>query len=138
MNCNVTIDTQDLALGRSIAMSIRESTPGGIPGVQVLALPHEGAVEMACNVESMKGNPPSQVGERGEPWPTFSIGGQLYCHAPASLITARVAELAGLQGVVTKGTALVGFTPHECRGLAERALSLGIAEFWKELRRLHM
>ncbi|XP_023837443.1 uncharacterized protein ftcdnl1 isoform X1 [Salvelinus sp. IW2-2015] len=138
MNCNVTIDTQDLALGRSIAMSIRESTPGGIPGVQVLALPHEGAVEIACNVESMKGNPPSQVGERGEPWPTFSIGGQLYCHAPASLITARVAELAGRQGVATKGTALVGFTPHECRSLAERALSLGIAEFWKELRRLHM
>ncbi|XP_055726846.1 formiminotransferase N-terminal subdomain-containing protein isoform X2 [Salvelinus fontinalis] len=138
MNCNVTIDTQDLALGRSIAMSIRESTPGGIPGVQVLALPHEGAVEIACNVESMKGNPPSQVGERGGPWPTFSIGGQLYCHAPASLITARVAELAGRQGVATKGTALVGFTPHECRGLAERALSLGIAEFWKELRRLHM
>uniref|UniRef100_A0A4W5NN46 Formiminotransferase cyclodeaminase N-terminal like 1 n=1 Tax=Hucho hucho TaxID=62062 RepID=A0A4W5NN46_9TELE len=138
MNCNVTIDTQDLALGRSIAMAIRESTPGGLPGVQVLALPHEGAVEIACNVESMKGNPPSQVGERGEPWPTFSIGGQLYCHAPASLITARVTELAGRQGVATKGTALVGFTPHECKGLAERALSLGIAEFWKELRRVHM
>ncbi|CAB1346757.1 unnamed protein product [Coregonus sp. 'balchen'] len=138
MNCNVTIDTQDLALGRSVAMAIRESTPGGLPGVQVLALPHEGAVEIACNVESIKGNPPSQVGEREEPWPTFSIGGQLYCHAPASLITARVAELAGRQGVATKGTALVGFTPRECRVLAERALSLGIAEFWKERSRVHM
>lgn len=137
MNCNVTIDTQDIALGRSIATTIRESTAGGLPGVQVLALPHEGAVEIACNVESVKGNPPSHL-TSGGPWPSFSIDGQLYCHAPASLITARVAELAGRQGVDTKGTALVGFTPRECRGLAELALSQGIAEFWKEQHRIRM
>ncbi|KAL3970233.1 aldehyde reductase [Sarotherodon galilaeus] len=137
MNCNVTIDTQDVSLGRSIAKAIRESTPGGLPGVQVLALPHEGAVEIACNVESVKGNPPDHL-TAGEPWPSFSIGGESYCHAPASLITARVAELAGRQGVSMKGTALVGFTPHDCRGLAEYALSQGIAEFWKEQRRIRM
>ncbi|XP_029980053.1 formiminotransferase N-terminal subdomain-containing protein [Sphaeramia orbicularis] len=137
MNCNVTIDTQDINLGRSIATAIRESTLGGIPGVQVLALPHDGTVEIACNVESVKGSPPSNMAA-GEAWPSFSISGQPYCHAPASLITARVAELAGRQGVGTKGTALVGFTPHECRGLAEFALSQGIAEFWKEQRRIRM
>ncbi|KAM7380891.1 hypothetical protein PAMP_004161 [Pampus punctatissimus] len=133
MNCNVTIDTQDITMGRSIAAAIRESTPGGLPGVQVLALPHEGAVEIACNVESVKVDPPGR-----EQWPSFRIGDQLYCHAPASLITARVSELAGRGGVCTKGTALVGFTPHECRGLAEFALSQGIAEFWKEQRRIRM
>ncbi|XP_005736861.1 formiminotransferase N-terminal subdomain-containing protein [Pundamilia nyererei] len=137
MNCNVTIDTQDVSLGRSIAKAIRESTPGGLPGVQVLALPHGGAVEIACNVESVKGTPPDHL-TAGEPWPSFSIGGESYCHAPASLITARVAELAGRQGVSMKGTALVGFTPRDCRGLAEYALSQGIAEFWKEQRRIRM
>lgn len=137
MNCNVTIDTQDLAMGRSIATAIRESTPGGLPGVQVLALPHEGTVEIACNVESVKGNPPAEM-TTNEPWPSFIIDGQPYSHAPASLITARVAELAGKQGVKVKGTALVGFTPRECRGLAEFALSQGIAEFWKEQRRIRM
>nr|XP_046259021.1 formiminotransferase N-terminal subdomain-containing protein isoform X2 [Scatophagus argus]XP_046259022.1 formiminotransferase N-terminal subdomain-containing protein isoform X2 [Scatophagus argus]XP_046259023.1 formiminotransferase N-terminal subdomain-containing protein isoform X2 [Scatophagus argus]XP_046259025.1 formiminotransferase N-terminal subdomain-containing protein isoform X2 [Scatophagus argus]XP_046259026.1 formiminotransferase N-terminal subdomain-containing protein isoform X2 len=137
MNCNVTIDTQDIALGRSIATAIRESTTGGLPGVQVLALPHEGTVEIACNVESVKGSPPSHM-TAGEAWPSFSISGQPYCHAPASLITARVAELAGRQGVCTKGTALVGFTPRECRGLAELALTQGIAEFWKEQHRIRM
>lgn len=137
MNCNVTIDTLDLALGRSVAAAIRESTPGGIPGVQVLALPHEGAVEIACNVESIQGGPQSHSGAR-EQWPSFCIEGEPFCHAPASLITARVAELAAQQGVGTKGTALVGFTPLECRALAERAQSLGIAEFWKEQRRVHM
>ncbi|XP_041857368.1 formiminotransferase N-terminal subdomain-containing protein isoform X2 [Melanotaenia boesemani] len=136
MNCNVTIDTQDITLGRSIATAIRESTPGGLPGVQVLALPHEGAVEIACNVESLKGDPPGYLA--GEPWPSFSIDSQSYCHAPASLITARVAELAEAQGVGMKGTALVGFAPHECRGLAEFALSQGIGEFWKEQHRIRM
>lgn len=137
MNCNVTIDTQDIAVGRSIATAIRESTPGGLPGVQVLALPHEGAVEIACNVESVKGIAPSHL-TKGEPWPSFSIDGQPYCHAPASFITARVAELAGRHGIGMKGTALVGFTPRECRGFAEFALSQGIAEFWKEQRRIRM
>ncbi|XP_071398932.1 formiminotransferase N-terminal subdomain-containing protein [Centroberyx affinis] len=134
MNCNVTVDTRDIAAGRDIAAAIRESAPGGLPGVQVLALPHEGAVEIACNVESVKGSRAAA----GQPWPSFSISGQTYCHAPASLITERVAELAGRRGVGTKGTALVGFTPAECRGLAEGALSRGIAEFWRERRRVHM
>uniref|UniRef100_A0A672F861 Zgc:153901 n=1 Tax=Salarias fasciatus TaxID=181472 RepID=A0A672F861_SALFA len=137
MNCNVTIDTQDLAMGRGIAAAIRESTPGGLPGVQVLALPHEGAVEIACNVESVKGAAPSNLTAL-TPWPSFTIGGQPYCHAPSALITARVAELAGKHGVGTKGTALVGFTPHECRGLAELAISQGIAEYWKEQHRIRM
>ncbi|KAM9347881.1 formiminotransferase N-terminal subdomain-containing protein [Symphorus nematophorus] len=137
MNCNVTIDTQDISMGRRIATAIRESTPGGLPGVQVLALPHEGAVEIACNVESVKGSPPGHM-TAGEPWPSFSIGGEPYCHVPGSFITARVTELAGRQGVRTKGTALVGFTPRECRGLAELALTQGIAEFWKEQRRIRM
>ncbi|XP_013873257.1 formiminotransferase N-terminal subdomain-containing protein isoform X2 [Austrofundulus limnaeus] len=136
MNCNVTIDTRDVALGRSVAAAIRGSTPGGLPGVQVLALPHEGAVEIACNVESMEGPPPSHLMD--EPWPCFSVDGRPYCHAPAALIAARVAELAGSQGVGVRGVALVGFTPHECRDLAELALSRGMGEFWKQQGRIRM
>lgn len=132
MNCNVTIDTQDIKLGRSIAAELRESSVGGLPGVQVLALPHEGAVEIACNVESVKGAAP------GEEWPVFHISGETYCHAPASAITGRVSELASAEGVQTKGTALVGFTPKECRSLAELALSQDIGEFWREQRRIRM
>ncbi|XP_036397047.1 formiminotransferase N-terminal subdomain-containing protein [Megalops cyprinoides] len=132
MNCNVTIDTQDLGTGRRVAQALRESSPGGLPGVQVLALPHEGAMEIACNVESVLGAPPE------EDWPTFSIRGQPYCHAPAVLISTRVAQLAEEHGVGTKGTALVGFTPQECRGLAEWALAQGIAEFWREQHKVRM
>lgn len=135
MNCNVTINTEDVAIGRRIAAAIRESTPNGLPGVQVLALPHEGDVEIACNVESVKGNQPATAGEA---WPTFSVAGQLYCHVPAELIAERVAELAAREKVRVKGTALVGFTPRECRGLAELALAREIPEFWKEQHRIRM
>lgn len=129
----MTIETQDVSLGRDVAAAIRESNTGGIPGVQVMAFPHEGAVEIACNVESVLA---STAG--GESWPAFRVGHQKFCHAPASLITTRVAELAGRQGIATQGTALVGFTPLECKRLAERALSQDVGEFWKELHRVRM
>lgn len=135
MNCNVTINTVDVAIGCRIAAAIRESNPDGLPGVQVLALPHEGTVEIACNVESMKR---SQLATAGEDWPTFSVAGQLYSHIPANLIKARVAELAAREKVRVNDMAVVGFTPRECRGLGELALALDIPEFWKEQRQIRM
>ncbi|XP_026862602.1 formiminotransferase N-terminal subdomain-containing protein [Electrophorus electricus] len=138
MTCNVTMDTQDLTIGRDVAAAIRESSPGGIPGVQVIALPHEGTVEIACNVESVGERPSPGLAAGMEPWPEFSIGDQTFCHAPASLIAAYVKRLAGHHGVVTKGTALVGFTPQKCKALAEQALTQGIREFWKELQSVQM
>lgn len=53
-NCNVTIDSQDLGLGKEIASAIRASTPGGLAGVQSMGFKHEGRVEIACNVEASK------------------------------------------------------------------------------------
>ena len=37
MNCNVTIDSQDLALGKEIASAIRGSNVNGLKGVQTMA-----------------------------------------------------------------------------------------------------
>lgn len=130
MNCNVTIATRDLAVGRRVAGALRGSSPGGVQGVQVMALPHEGAVEIACNVESVQG------GE--EDWTSYLIQGECYSYPPAALIASRVSELAGQHGVRTLGTALVGFTPQECRGLAERVLQQGVAEYWRQQRPVHM
>lgn len=54
MNCNVTIDCQDVNLGKEIAKAIRASTTGGLAGVQSMAFAHEERVEIACNVEASK------------------------------------------------------------------------------------
>ncbi|XP_022238610.1 uncharacterized protein LOC111085239 [Limulus polyphemus] len=51
MNCNVTVDTNNVNTGQEIAKAIRASSAGGLPGVQAMAFPHEGKVEIACNVE---------------------------------------------------------------------------------------
>ena len=53
-NCNITIDCQDIVLGKEIAKFIRATTPGGLPGVQSMAFEHEGTVEIACNVEAFQ------------------------------------------------------------------------------------
>lgn len=55
-NCNVTIDTNEVGLGRSIAQAIRATSPGGFHGVQAMAFDHEGMVEIACNVEAREVN----------------------------------------------------------------------------------
>ena len=52
MNCNVTIETNNLQVGQTIARTIRGASPGGLKGVQAMAFDHEGSVEIACNVEA--------------------------------------------------------------------------------------
>lgn len=75
-NCNVTIDCQDLDLGREIARAIRASTPGGLVGVQSMAFEHEGRVEIACNVEA------SKVCFTGICFGALSSGTQCSCWVP--------------------------------------------------------
>ncbi|XP_053446578.1 formimidoyltransferase-cyclodeaminase-like [Nycticebus coucang] len=51
MNCNVTIDSQDLSVGREIASAIRGSSANGLKGVQAMAFPHKGKIEsLQCRV----------------------------------------------------------------------------------------
>ena len=52
-NFNVTISTSDLHLGKEIAKEIRASSPNGLLGVQSMAFPHMGMIEIACNVETV-------------------------------------------------------------------------------------
>ena len=52
-NFNVTIDTNNLPVGQQIAKEIRASSPNGLLGVQSMAFPHMGMIEIACNVETL-------------------------------------------------------------------------------------
>ena len=51
-NFNVTINTSSMSIGNSIAKEIRGSSPNGLFGVQSMAFPHMGMIEVACNVET--------------------------------------------------------------------------------------
>lgn len=50
----MTVDTQDVATGKDTARAIRGSSTWGLKGVQTMAFPHSGKIEIACNVESFE------------------------------------------------------------------------------------
>lgn len=129
MNCNVTIDTQDVGFGRQIATALRATSPGGLVGVQAMAFAHEGKVEIACNVEGIYVDNTSVLSEKEKESLTCSFG-NCY-HMPADIIESRVKEMAADRDIETVGTALVGFSPKEAHRLAVHALLTGEGEYWR-------
>nr|XP_015095491.1 formiminotransferase N-terminal subdomain-containing protein isoform X1 [Vicugna pacos] len=130
MNCNVTIDSQDLALGQEIASAIRGSNVNGLKGVQTMAFPHEGKIEIACNVESFEEHEVKESSEDSR-YMAYSVLGDHFYYTSPHYIEARVKKLASDQGIGTIGRALIGFTPQECKDCAEHAIKEHIGEFWK-------
>ncbi|XP_069841342.1 formiminotransferase N-terminal subdomain-containing protein isoform X4 [Dendropsophus ebraccatus] len=137
MNCNITLDTQDLTSGKAIATAIRERT-GGLKGVQAMAFPNKGQVEIACNVESFRDFPEINSAAGVDKYVSYPICGDTFSYISPRIIEAEVQKLAACKGIKTAGTALVGFTPQECRMTAEYALSHGIHEFWKRRQGVFM
>ncbi|XP_071493288.1 uncharacterized protein [Diadema antillarum] len=146
-NCNVTIDTQDLEAGREIATAIRATSAGGLPGVQAMAFPHEGRVEIACNVDSIDqkstnlassgGNDAADQGGRGEKIAQEDTPIVLD-YTPPDVIEQRVRELAVEKQIELVGTALVGFRPEQAWKVAMEALKTGQDQFWKTRNILRM
>lgn len=130
MNCNVTIDSQDLALGKEIASAIRGSNVNGLKGVQTMAFPHEGKIEIACNVESFEDQEVTETSE-GSQYMAYSVLGDHFYYVSPHYIEAQVKKLASDRGIGTIGRALIGFTPQECKSCAEYAIKESIGEFWK-------
>jgi len=57
---NVELATQDVAVGRDIARAIRASS-GGLPGVQALAFPFDGRVQVSTNIVDVEAATPRIV-----------------------------------------------------------------------------
>ncbi|KAM5266154.1 formiminotransferase N-terminal subdomain-containing protein isoform 1-T1 [Hipposideros larvatus] len=130
MNCNVTIDSQDLALGKEIASAIRGSHVNGLKGVQSMAFPHEGKIEIACNVESFEDQEPTETSDDSR-YMAYSVLGDQFSYVSPHYIEAQIKKLASDRGIGTIGRALIGFTPQECKNCAEYAIKKSIGEFWK-------
>ncbi|XP_071813912.1 uncharacterized protein [Apostichopus japonicus] len=149
MNCNVTIKTQDLAVGRRIAKAIRGTSPGGLNGVQAMAFPHRGNIEVACNVESYQTTAEENEKSVSNPRQTTEQIGcestenteairKEWIYSSPQTIEQRVAELARNEGIELVGTALVGFTPDKAYELAIKNLREGNSERWKIQKVEHM
>ncbi|KAG8432668.1 hypothetical protein GDO86_017057 [Hymenochirus boettgeri] len=138
LNCNITLSTQDLEIGRQIATATSGRTEGGLKGVQAMAFPHNGLVEIACNVESFKDPQDSSSMTDVNKYISYNIVGETYLYMSPLHIEVQIQKLALMQGISTVGTALVGFTPQICKTTAEYALSEGIVEFWKKRKDVSM
>lgn len=137
MNCNVTIDSQDLTLGKKIASDIRGSNVNGLKGVQAMAFPHEGKIEIACNVESFEYQEVTGISGDSQ-YVTYSVLGDHFSYVSPHYIETQVKKLAGSRGINTIGRALIGFTPQECKNCAEYAIKESIGEFWKRREGVYM
>ncbi|XP_043210724.1 glutamate formimidoyltransferase-like [Amphibalanus amphitrite] len=115
-NYNVTLDTDDLSVGREVAAELRATAPRGMPGVQAMAFAHQGRVEVACNLDTL----PS-----GGPEPTA--------------VEARVRQLTAARGAqLTPDSRVVGFTRAGAARAAWEALSSGDGEAWRGRGGAHM
>ncbi|XP_038064562.1 glutamate formimidoyltransferase-like [Patiria miniata] len=144
-NYNVSIATGDVSIGHEIAGRIRSTTPGGLPGVRVMAFAHEGTVEIACNVENVPMENAKDAAHSEQAESTISTGTRPHdsgvCpqqdtyhsvrYTTPSKIEARVKELASAHGVGLVGTSIIGFTPQEAQELAVHALQTGQVDFWR-------
>lgn len=137
MNCNVTLDTQDLASGRAIATAVRGRS-GGLKGVQAMAFPNNERVEIACNVESVRDIEESTSSSEANKYTTHHIYGEKFSHVSPQYVEAQIQQLALQHGINTAGTALVGFTPLECKYTAKHAISHEIGDFWKRRQGVFM
>lgn len=111
MSCSVTIDSQDLALGKEIPSAIRGSNANGFKGVQTMTFSHEGKIEIACNVERF-GDPEATETSEDSQYMAYSDLGIIFLMYP-HYIEAQVKKLVSDQGIDTMGRALIGiYTPR--------------------------
>ena len=129
MNFNVTISTTDAELGKLAANVVREAT-GGFPGVRAMAFPHEGHVEVACNVEAVEIRDESVTKEME----LLGSGGgdSTLFHASPEAIRRKIVlflnEYNGTHGTdvrVLDGSTIIGFSPSQMAQVANEALSSG-------------
>jgi len=139
MNFNVTISTTDAQVGKTAADAVREAT-GGFRGVRAMAFPHEGNVEVACNVEAVELTDDS--GREG--MVAMGDGGNGYYHAAPEAIRQRIVEFLegynkdnGTDVKVMDGSTIIGFSPSEMADVAAEALSDGDSMYFlRKMKRM--
>lgn len=101
---NVELATDDVAVARAVATSVRASG-GGMPGVQAigLLLPESGRVQVSINVIDVDAAPLHEVVQRVRDEAAARgaevVGGELVGLVPASVLRAAVAAGASIPGV---------------------------------------
>ena len=124
-NLNLSLETQDLRLGSRVLANIRQSS-GGLPGVSAMCFPHQGGLEVACNVDMFSldtDNPLHRLHHRAGHLEL--VMGQFW-RTKFEVIQQAVEKTASADGVKLLGdSVIIGFTPSQAVQETLEALKAG-------------
>ena len=52
-NFNISLETDKMNVAKEVLRTIRDRS-GGLPGVSAMTFPHQGGIEVACNVDMFR------------------------------------------------------------------------------------
>ena len=131
-NFNISLETSDMRLAERVLGVIRART-GGLPGVSAMAFHHNNNIEVACNVDMVRGEEDmGDMGDMEEILPGF-------WRTRFTAIESRVRRMASEAGVSVLGeSVIIGLTPDTARKLTLEALRQGKPSLVTSLASPHM
>ena len=137
-NFNISLDTQDMAVGKKVLKNIRERT-GGLVGISGMAFPHLGGLEVACNVDMFEFDPTNSFHKKHLEADTIEIVMGTFWRTKFEVIEEAVEKVAGALGVkVTGESVIIGFTPEKARTLTLAAIQEQKSSLATSLSSTHM
>ena len=121
-NFNISLDTQDMAVGVKVLKNIRERSDG-LVGVSGMAFPHAGGIEVACNVDMFQLDRAKEFHLKHLEAGTIEIVMGSFWRTKFKVIEEVVERVSGTMGVKVIGeSVIIGFTPEKARELTLKAI----------------
>jgi len=121
-NFNISLDTQDIAVGDKVLKNIRERS-GGLVGVSGMAFAHGGGIEVACNVDMFQLDSANDFHLKHLEADTIEIVMGSFWRTKFKVIEEVVEKVTGTMGVKVIGeSVIIGFTPEKARELTLEAI----------------
>eukprot|EP00092_Neocalanus_flemingeri_P026615 GFUD01028846.1.p1 GENE.GFUD01028846.1~~GFUD01028846.1.p1 ORF type:complete len:327 (-),score=45.41 GFUD01028846.1:162-1142(-) len=137
-NFNISLDTQDMAVGKEVLKNIRERS-GGLVGVSGMAFPHLDGLEVACNVDMFEVDAANDFHKKHLEAGTIEIIMGTFWRTKFEVIEKVVEKVAGALGVKVSGESIIiGFTPEKARELTLNAIHMQKSSLVTSLSSSHM
>ena len=126
-NLNLSLETRDLGVGARVLANIRERS-GGFPGVSAMCFPHQGGLEVACNVDMFRLESDNTLHllhhRAGHLQPVLGH----FWRTKFEVIQQAVEKTASADNVRLLGdSVIIGFSPSQATQLTLEALEAGRA-----------
>ena len=137
-NFNISLDTQNVAVGKEVLKNIREKS-GGLVGVSAMAFPHGGGIEVACNVDMFEIDLDNPFHTKHRETDTIENVMGNFWRTKFDAIEERVDKVSNSYGVKVIGdSVIIGFTPETAKKMTLEAIEQQKSSIVKNLSSTHM